>query len=63
MLKKEKKRAQDVAAQLAHIPDGQSPASPRAPRLTAPPPPREGSTDAISADHEGRATQYGKRGT
>ncbi|TNN65468.1 Kinesin-like protein KIF6 [Liparis tanakae] len=62
MLKKEKKRVQDVAAQLAHIPDGQSPASPRAPRLTAAPPPREGSTDAISADHEGRATQYRKKG-
>ncbi|XP_034381017.1 kinesin-like protein KIF6 [Cyclopterus lumpus] len=65
MLKKEKKRSQEAAAQLAHIPDGQSPApqrAPRAPRLTAVPQPREGSTDTISADHEGRAIQYMKRG-
>ncbi|XP_074517085.1 kinesin-like protein KIF6 isoform X3 [Sebastes fasciatus] len=61
MLKKEKKRAQDAAAQLANITDGQSLASQRASRSTTPLL-REGSGDIISADHGGRAAQYMKRG-
>ncbi|XP_054470457.1 kinesin-like protein KIF6 [Anoplopoma fimbria] len=60
MLKKEKKRAQDAAAQLANIPSGQSPASQSA--STTGPLLGEGSTDTISADQGGPAVQYTKRG-
>ncbi|XP_032356666.1 kinesin-like protein KIF6 isoform X3 [Etheostoma spectabile] len=61
MLKKEKKRAEDAAAQLANIINGQSLASESASRLSTMPLLREESTDTIS-DHEGRAIQYMKRG-
>ncbi|XP_028422458.1 kinesin-like protein KIF6 isoform X5 [Perca flavescens] len=61
MLKKEKKRAQDAAAQLANITNGQSLASQSASKVVTMPLLREGSTDTIS-DHEGRAIQYMKRG-
>ncbi|XP_068436732.1 kinesin-like protein KIF6 isoform X2 [Clinocottus analis] len=61
MLKREKKKVQDAAAQLAHIPDGQSTASEMAQRLMSVSPLREGSTDTISDGHGGRATQYMKR--
>ncbi|XP_042357157.1 kinesin-like protein KIF6 [Plectropomus leopardus] len=62
MLKKEKKRAQDAAAQLANITSSQSPASQNALRSSTTPPLRDGGTETISADHEGRAIQYMKRG-
>uniref|UniRef100_UPI0037E93C34 kinesin-like protein KIF6 n=1 Tax=Semicossyphus pulcher TaxID=241346 RepID=UPI0037E93C34 len=58
MLKKEKKRAQDAAAQLANITNNQSSAS----RSSIKTPLREGSTDTLSEDHGGRAVQYMKRG-
>ncbi|XP_031177268.1 kinesin-like protein KIF6 isoform X1 [Sander lucioperca] len=61
MLKKEKKRAQDAAAQLADITSGQSIASQSASKVSTMPLLREGSTNTIS-DHEGRAIQYMKRG-
>ncbi|XP_044230917.1 kinesin-like protein KIF6 [Thunnus albacares] len=56
MLKKEKKRAQDAAAQLANITNGKGLACQSAPSL------REGSKDTISADHGGQAIQYMKKG-
>ncbi|XP_049453113.1 kinesin-like protein KIF6 isoform X2 [Epinephelus fuscoguttatus] len=62
MLKKEKKRVQDAAAQLADITNGHSLDSRSASRLSTTPSLREGNTDTISADHEGRAIQYMKRG-
>ncbi|XP_039642954.1 kinesin-like protein KIF6 isoform X2 [Perca fluviatilis] len=61
MLKKEKKRAQDAAAQLANITNGQSLASQSPSKVLTMPLLREESTDTIS-DHEGRAIQYMKRG-
>lgn len=54
MLKKEKKRAQDAAAQLANITKGQD-----ASTLSSDP----GNTDTASSDQGGRALQYMKRGT
>lgn len=57
MLKKEKKRAQDAAAQLANITNGKGLACQSAPSL------REGSKDTISADHGGQVIQYMKKGT
>ncbi|KAG7225218.1 hypothetical protein INR49_014777 [Caranx melampygus] len=62
MLKKEKTRAQDAAAQLANIANGQSPVSQKAWKLPSMPLLKEGSTDAISANPGGRAIQYMKRG-
>ncbi|XP_075963096.1 kinesin-like protein KIF6 [Anarhichas minor] len=62
MLKKEKKKALDSAAQLANIPNGESPASQSSSRLTAAPLSREGSTVTISADYGGRAIQYMRKG-
>ncbi|XP_047467305.1 kinesin-like protein KIF6 [Mugil cephalus] len=61
MLKKEKKRAQDVAAQLATITSHQSLSSQSASSLSTVPPLRQGSMDDISADHGGRAIQFMKR--
>ncbi|XP_071376202.1 kinesin-like protein KIF6 [Centroberyx affinis] len=61
MLKKEKKRAQDAAAQLANVTNSHSLASHNALRLSATPPMEERSTESISAGHGGRATQW-KRG-
>lgn len=63
MLKTEKKRVQDAAAQLANVTSGQSLASQNAPRSSTMPVLREGSTDTISASHGGRAMQFMKRGT
>lgn len=63
MLKKEKKRAQDAAAQLANITNGQSLVSRNASTLSANPVLKEGSKDTTSTDQGGRATQYMKRGT
>ncbi|XP_070776779.1 kinesin-like protein KIF6 [Enoplosus armatus] len=62
MLKKEKKRAQDAAAQLTNITNGQSLAPQSAMRLSTTPLSRDRSTDSISADHGGPAKQYMKRG-
>uniref|UniRef100_A0A3Q1JRE2 Kinesin motor domain-containing protein n=1 Tax=Anabas testudineus TaxID=64144 RepID=A0A3Q1JRE2_ANATE len=62
MLKKEKKRAQDAAAQLANITNGQSLVSQNASTLSANPVLKEGSKDTTSTDQGGRATQYMKRG-
>ncbi|XP_050934267.1 kinesin-like protein KIF6 [Lates calcarifer] len=62
MLKKEKKRAQDAAAQLAKITSGQSLTSQSASSLSTVPLLREGSTDTVSSNHGGRAMQYMKRG-
>ncbi|XP_035466704.1 kinesin-like protein KIF6 isoform X1 [Scophthalmus maximus] len=62
MLKTEKKRVQDAAAQLANVTSGQSLASQNAPRSSTMPVLREGSTDTISASHGGRAMQFMKRG-
>ncbi|KAM7376606.1 hypothetical protein PAMP_006329 [Pampus punctatissimus] len=62
MLKKEKKKAQDAAVQLATITSGQSLTSQRASSLSTVPLLREGSKDTITADHEGRAIQYMKKG-
>lgn len=59
MLKKEKKRAQDAAAQLANITKGQSLVSQDASTLSSDP----GNTDTASSDQGGRALQYMKRGT
>nr|XP_019940257.1 PREDICTED: kinesin-like protein KIF6 [Paralichthys olivaceus] len=61
MLKKEKKKAQDAAAQLANITSGQTLASQSASRVTTGPL-REDSADTISTNHGGRAVQYMKRG-
>ncbi|KAF0044813.1 hypothetical protein F2P81_003971 [Scophthalmus maximus] len=61
MLKTEKKRVQDAAAQLANVTSGQSLASQNAPRSSTMPVLREGSTDTISASHGGRAMQFMKR--
>ncbi|XP_054861520.1 kinesin-like protein KIF6 [Amphiprion ocellaris] len=54
MLKKEKKRAQDAAAQLTSIPTDQ--------RASTMPLLKEGSVDAASENHGGRAAQHMKRG-
>ncbi|XP_023250493.1 kinesin-like protein KIF6 [Seriola lalandi dorsalis] len=62
MLKKEKKRAQDAAAQFANTTNGQSLASQNALRLSSMSLLSENSTDTISASHGGRAMQYMKRG-
>lgn len=45
MLKKEKKRAQDAAAQLAQAPSEQSPSSQSSPRSPTPPLVKDASTD------------------
>lgn len=63
MLKKEKKRAQDAAAQLANITSGHGLASQSASRLSAKLLLGESSTDTISANYGGQAMQYMKRGT
>lgn len=63
MLKKEKKRAQDAAAQLANITNCQSLTSQSASRLSTLPVLRDGGTDIISEDHRGRAIQYMNKGT
>ncbi|XP_060939280.1 kinesin-like protein KIF6 [Limanda limanda] len=62
MLKKEKKKAQDAAAQLANITSGQALAYQIASSVTTRPLSSEGSTDSISTYHGGRAVQYMKRG-
>ncbi|XP_029900557.1 kinesin-like protein KIF6 [Myripristis murdjan] len=62
MLKKEKKRAQDAAAQLANITSDHRLASQRALASSTMPLIGEGSIDTISADQGGPATQYRKRG-
>ncbi|XP_038585628.1 kinesin-like protein KIF6 [Micropterus salmoides] len=62
MLKKEKKRAQDAAAQLANVTSGQSLASQSALSFSTMPLLRDGSTETISEDHGGRAIQYMKKG-
>ncbi|XP_069017012.1 kinesin-like protein KIF6 [Embiotoca jacksoni] len=62
MLKKEKERTQDAAAQLANITIGQSLSSQRASKVSTMPQLREGSMDIISADHGGRTIQHMKRG-
>lgn len=62
MLKKEKKRAQDAAAQLDDITNGQSLVSQNASTFSTKPLLREGSTDTTSADQGGQAIQYMKRG-
>uniref|UniRef100_A0A669BW19 Kinesin family member 6 n=1 Tax=Oreochromis niloticus TaxID=8128 RepID=A0A669BW19_ORENI len=59
MLKKEKKRAQDAAAQLAHITNSQSQSTSSVSTVELS---QEGSMETISADHRGRAIQYMKRG-
>ncbi|XP_045919303.1 kinesin-like protein KIF6 isoform X2 [Micropterus dolomieu] len=61
MLKKEKKRAQDAAAQLANVTSGQSLASQSALSFSTMPLLRDGSTETISEDHGGRAIQYMKK--
>lgn len=64
MLKKEKKRAQDAAAQLANITGGQSLASESSSSLSPAPLVKEEREDiVVSSDHEGRAIQYMKKGT
>lgn len=60
MLKKEKKRAQDAAAQLANITNSQSQSTSSVSTVELS---QEGSMETISADHRGRAIQYMKRGT
>ncbi|XP_034531801.1 kinesin-like protein KIF6 isoform X2 [Notolabrus celidotus] len=62
MLKKEKKRAQDAAAQLDNITSNQNSASQNALRSPALPLMSDGSSDAESTDHGRRAVQYMKRG-
>ncbi|XP_029317068.1 kinesin-like protein KIF6 [Cottoperca gobio] len=64
MLKKEKKRAQDAAAQLANVSNDHSerPNSQSASGLSTMPLLREGSTHSISADYGGRALQHMNRG-
>uniref|UniRef100_A0A671UDN2 Kinesin family member 6 n=1 Tax=Sparus aurata TaxID=8175 RepID=A0A671UDN2_SPAAU len=61
MLKNEKKRAQDAAAQLAYITNSQSPASQNALMLSTLPA-RDGNTEIFSADPGGPAIRYMKRG-
>lgn len=63
MLKKEKKRAQDAAAQLANTTSSQGLTSQSASSMSPVPLVREGSKNTISADREGRAIQYMKKGT
>ncbi|XP_030248114.1 kinesin-like protein KIF6 isoform X2 [Sparus aurata] len=60
MLKNEKKRAQDAAAQLAYITNSQSPASQNALMLSTLPA-RDGNTEIFSADPGGPAIRYMKR--
>ncbi|XP_074548303.1 kinesin-like protein KIF6 [Halichoeres trimaculatus] len=62
MLKKEKKKAQDAAAQLANITHNQNSASQSALRSSTMPLISDGSTDTESTDHGERAVQYMKRG-
>ncbi|KAK5857101.1 hypothetical protein PBY51_010367 [Eleginops maclovinus] len=62
MLKKEKKRAQDAAAQLANAANGQRMAFQGASGLSTMPLLREGSPDSISTDHGERAIEHMKRG-
>lgn len=62
MLKKEKARARDAAAQLVNVVNGQSPVSQKGWKLPSTPLLKEGSTDDISANPGGRAIQYMKRG-
>ena len=62
MLKNEKSRAQDAAAQLANITNSQSPASQNALMLSTLPA-RDGSTETFSADPGEPAVRYMKRGT
>nr|XP_046268924.1 kinesin-like protein KIF6 isoform X3 [Scatophagus argus] len=61
MLKREKKRAQDAAAQLANITNGQSLASQSALKSSTPPLLKDGSTDAICTANGGQPMQYMKR--
>ncbi|XP_076605030.1 kinesin-like protein KIF6 [Chaetodon auriga] len=60
MLKKEKKKAQDAAAQLANITNCQSLASQSASESSTLSALKDGSTDTISADH-GATVQYTKK--
>lgn len=62
MLKKEKKRAQDAASQLANITKGHSLATQSALRSSTTSLTGEGGTDTILFDRSGQATQYRKRG-
>ncbi|KAM9341239.1 kinesin-like protein KIF6 [Symphorus nematophorus] len=62
LLKKEKKRTQDSAAQLPNNTSDQSLTSQSALRLSTLPLLRDGSSDTMSADRGGRAIQYMKRG-
>ncbi|XP_053191178.1 kinesin-like protein KIF6 [Scomber japonicus] len=62
MLKKEKKRAQDAAAQLANTTSSQGLTSQSVSSMSPVPLVREGSKNTISADREGRAIQYMKKG-
>ncbi|XP_036928363.1 kinesin-like protein KIF6 isoform X2 [Acanthopagrus latus] len=61
MLKNEKSRAQDAAAQLANITNSQSPASQNALMLSTLPA-RDGSTETFSADPGEPAVRYMKKG-
>lgn len=63
MLKKEKTRAQDAAAQLANITNNQSLTSQSALKVSPQPLLKDECTTPISAGHEGRAIQYMKTGT
>lgn len=63
MLKKEKKRALDAAAQVANITNGQNPVSQNASMSSPKPPSKEGGTDFNSAAQGGRAIQYMNKGT
>uniref|UniRef100_A0A673CBS2 Kinesin family member 6 n=1 Tax=Sphaeramia orbicularis TaxID=375764 RepID=A0A673CBS2_9TELE len=63
MLKKEKKRAQDAAAQLDNITSDQKLASQSTTQLSTTPESNEGNRDITSTHQEGRAIQYMKKGT
>ncbi|XP_029981840.1 kinesin-like protein KIF6 [Sphaeramia orbicularis] len=62
MLKKEKKRAQDAAAQLDNITSDQKLASQSTTQLSTTPESNEGNRDITSTHQEGRAIQYMKKG-
>ncbi|XP_008300477.1 kinesin-like protein KIF6 [Stegastes partitus] len=62
MLKKEKKGAEDAAAQFANITSDQTASPQSASRVSTMPLLKEGSMDTVSANHAGRAVQYMQRG-
>ncbi|XP_030574938.1 kinesin-like protein KIF6 isoform X2 [Archocentrus centrarchus] len=62
MLKKEKKRAQDAAAQFANTTNGPSQSSQSTSSVSTVVLSQEGSMETVSTDHGGRAIQYMKRG-